>query len=304
MKHVLHALLFTFKEILTVKVIRLSLSIGFVVTLVWGFVGYLYWSKLIAFSSYILELIPFSMLESNGALVLSIFFWFILILVTFAIIFAFLGNFIAGKTSKNMANIYALLIIAASAVFWTIIWINKSTYIHTELVKLMSWLPFKTLDEGISFILGIYVVYMAIVMSMILIASLMNGYFIKSVLNDKIVKNREIKTIQYTLRDMVIFLVASILVVPLLFVPLLNVIIQIGLWSWLMKDTFVYDNLSLLSETVVSKEQLKQHRGAFWSISIFCALFNLIPIINFIGPFFGELAVYRYIEEQKQQQKI
>lgn len=299
MGYVARVLFKTFEEILSVKVIRLALMVGFIVSLVWGIVGYIYWSKIIALTSHIIHWVPFSMLESNGALMLEIFSWFLLILLTFALVFAFVGNFMAGNTSKNKANIYALLIIASSAVFWSFIWWHNLGYIHAHLVRFTAWLPFKTLDEGLSVILGIYIIYTVIITTMILITSILNGYFIKTILNDEIVKNKEIKTIQYTLRDMVIFLVISILIIPILFIPILNVIVQIALWSWLMKDTFVYDNLSLLSSGAVNKEQLHAHKKAFWSISIFTAFFNFIPIISFIGPFFGELAVYHYIEDQK-----
>ncbi len=299
MGYVVHTLFKTFKEILSIRVIRLALFIGFAVSLVWGAIGYFYWSKIITFTSHIIPLVPISMLDTNGALMLEIFFWFLLILLTFAVVFAFVGNFLAGKTSKNKANIYALLIIALSAVFWTYIWWHNLAFIHSNLVKFTAWLPFKTLDEGLSVILGIYLIYTVVITTMILIVSILNGYFIKTILNDKIVKNKEIMTIKYTLRDMVIFLVMSLLVIPVLFIPVLNVLVQIALWSWLMKDTFVYDNLSLLSSGAVNKEQLHEHKKAFWSISIFTAFFNFVPIISFIGPFFGELAVYHYIEDQK-----
>lgn len=309
MKHVVYAILSAFKEMLNFKAIRFALIIGFVVSAVWIVIGFLFWHHITAFSSYFLELIPFSMLRSNGAWMLSIFLWFELVLITFSIIFAFLGNFISRSISRRRSNLYVLLIILASVIFWGGVWFYQGSYIYQQLLHLLTWLPFETIDKGLAFIIGIYIIYTAIVTTMIFVASSFNYYFIKLIQKklypqEKIVKNREIKAIKYTLRDMAIFIVVSIIAIPLLFVPVLNFIIQIALWSWLMKDTFVYDNLSLLSQKEVTKEQLKEHKYAFWSISIFAALFNLIPILNVFGPFFGELAVYHYIKDQRISEKI
>lgn len=62
--------------------------------------------------------------------------------------------------------------------------------------------------------------------------------------------------------------------------------VQIGLWTWLIKDTMTYAAASLVYEKV-DKKALKKHRFSIWFIAIIVALFNLVPVLNIFGPFFG-----------------
>lgn len=308
MKDVVYALVFAFGGILKSKTMKFASITGLVVTLLWIVIGYLLWPHIVAFSSSLLVLIPFSMIRSNGAWMLSIFVWFELILITFALIFAFFGGFVSAKVSKTKYNTFAIGILITAALFWTIVWFYKGGAIHQELIRFLTWLPFETIDKGLSFIIGIYLIYTAIITTMIFVASGLNYFFIKEIAQemypqDESIKRHELKVLRFTLKDALIFLVASIVAIPLLFVPILNFIVQIALWMWLMKDTFVYDNLSLLGSDT-DKEALKEHKAAFWSISAFSALFNLIPVLNLYGPFFGELAMFHYLKDQQHNQRL
>jgi len=80
-----------------------------------------------------------------------------------------------------------------------------------------------------------------------------------------------------------------------LFIPILNILIQIALWIWLIKDTISYDAAALSFEKVDSEAHQK-HKIAIWFISLFTALFNFIPILNIFGPYFGEIAMFHYMK--------
>jgi hypothetical protein len=308
MGDVIAAILFAFRGVFTFKAMKIASITGVLVSIFWIAVGYFEWQHITAFSSPFLVVLPFSILRSNGAWMLSAFLWFEVVLVTFALILALFGNFASERFSKNMHNAFAVVTILVVAAFWSVVWFYKGSYIHEQLLHMLSWLPFETIDKGVSFIIGIYLVYTAVITTMIFMASLLNHSFIKKIQmqaygEEEIVKSNEVKVIKYTLRDVAIFLAASIVAIPLLFVPFLNFFVQIALWTWLMKDTFVYDNLSLVVNKV-DKEKLHSHKGAFWTISVFTSFFNLVPVLNFYGPFFGELAMYHYIRKQQQKERL
>ncbi|RRS31773.1 MAG: hypothetical protein P794_03185 [Epsilonproteobacteria bacterium (ex Lamellibrachia satsuma)] len=300
MKDTMKAIVFGFKEILTWNTMKYALVSGILVTAVWIGIGYLLWGHMIALSSKILELVPFSMVRSNGAWMLSTFLWLQLVLLTFALIFAFFGNFILRHVSKEKYTSFSILVALGSAVFWGIIWFFKGDYMYHQFLQLLTWLPFETVEKGIAFLIGFYFIYNAIVVSMVFVTSLFSEPLIASIekrhfKEDEVVRDHVFSSVSYTVKDSFIFIVVSVIAFPLLFVPIINFGVQITLWMWLIKDTVSYDAAALVYEKV-KKEEVKEHRGAIWTISFMTALFNFIPVFNIFGPFFGEIAMFHYLK--------
>ncbi len=303
MRDVMHAVIFGFKEILHWDVMKYALLSGAIVSALWGVIGYLFWGQIVSFGSYILELVPFSMVRSNGAWMLSSFLWFQLVLLSFALIFAFFGNLILRSVSKERYTYFSVLVALLSAVFWGVVWFFKGDYIYHEFLKLLTWLPFETIEKGIGYFIGFYLIYSAIVVSMVFVVSLFSKPILKGVekrhfSDDKVVKDHTFKSIGYTVRDSLIYLVVSLVIFPLIFVPVVNFFVLIALWVWLVKDTFRYDAASMLFEDV-DKEKLKEHSLATWVISFITALFNFVPVLNLFGPFFGEISMFHYLKSKR-----
>ncbi len=302
-----NAVIFAFKELLSFKIMKPALIIGLITSAIWIYIGFLFWDNIISFSTIFLDLVPFSMIRSDGAWMLSTFLWVQLVLVTYALVFAFFGNIIINIVSKNKHASLSLVVVILSAIFWTIVWYFKGDYIYDEFLQLLTWLPFETIEKSMSYLIGIYFIYNAIILSTVFITSAFSQSFLVSLKDtsfpsEKLIEDHEIKTIAYTLRDTAIFIVASIIAFPLLFIPIVNFIVQIILWVWLIKDTFTYDTASLLIEDI-NKEKLKEYRVAIWGFSILGAFFNFIPVFNMFGPYFSELAMFYYLKEQRHNKK-
>jgi len=303
MKELSKAIIFGFKEILNWHTMKYIILSGVVVTLIWIGIGFAVWDGLIGLSAKILEMVPFSMVRSNGAWMLSTFLWFQLTLITFALIFAFFGNLVLREVSKEKYSVFTMLTLLGSALFWGIVWFFKGDYIYAQFLKLMTWLPFETIEKGVAFLIGFYFIYNAIVVSMLFVASMFSEPIIEDIeirefAEDDVVRDNIFKTIKYTLKDSVVFIGVSLLAFPLLFIPVLNIFIQVALWIWLTKDTISYDALSLTHESV-DKTLLKRYRKAIWFISFVSVLFYFIPVLNIFGPFFGTIALFYYLKEQK-----
>ncbi len=300
MLNFIDSVLFAFKEILNFQTMRLALGVGAAINFIWILIGYIFWDSIVAFSASFLSLLPFSMISSNGAWMLSTFLWFQLVLITFALIFAFFGNLILNNISKEKYGSFSIVVALFSAFFWGIVWFFEGDYIYAQFLKLVTWLPFETIEKGLAYLIGFYFIYSAIIVSMIFVTSAMSKVFLESIKDrnfpyDTFVEDNEVKTVVYTFKDAFIYVVASIVLFPLFFVPVVNFFIQIILWVWLIKDTFVFDSASLLMQNP-DKEKLKEHRGAFWGISAIVALFNFVPVFNIFGPFFGQIAMFHYLK--------
>ncbi len=300
MNSVMNSIIFGFKEILSWRTMKYVTISGVIVSLIWLGIGMFIWDGLTSFSSRIIEMVPFSMIRSNGAWMLSTFLWFQLTLITFALIFAFFGNLILRKVSKEKYSTFSVLMLVGSALFWGVVWFFKGNYIYHQFLQLLTWLPFETVEKGIAFLIGFYIIYNAIVVSLVFLASIFSEPLIELIeiehfSEDDVVRDNVFKTTGYTIRDSAIFIGLSILAFPLLFVPVLNIFIQVMLWIWLVKDTMSYDAASLTHEKV-DRSILKEHRATIWFVAFVTVLFNFIPVFNIFGPFFGLITMFHYFK--------
>ncbi len=298
--HFIDSIVFAFKEILNFKTMKFALISGILVTAFWILVAYMFWGNIISFTAVFLDLVPFSMIRSNGAWMLSSFLWFNLVLITSTLIFAFFGNIILNSVSKAKYSSFSIIIAILSALFWAVVWFFKGASIYAQFLQLMTWLPFETIEKGMSNLIGAYFVYSLIIVSIVFVVSAFSQPFLKSINEkyypyDKIIEDNEIKSIKYTIKDTAIFILASIILFPLFFIPVVNFIIQVSLWVWLMKDTYVYDSASLLIKDE-DVDKLKEHKKAFFGLAIISSLFNFIPVFNVFGPVFGELSMFYYLK--------
>ena len=303
MTNIMSSVLVGFKEILSWNTIKHALMSGILVVAIWLGIGYMIWDTLISLSSHINELVPFSMVRSNGAWMLSSFLWLQLVLLTFALIYAFFGNIILRSVSKDRYSSFSIYTIVASAIFWSVVWFFKGDFIYAQFLKLLTWLPFETVEKGIAFLIAFYIIYNGIIVTMLFITSLFSEPIIigvekKHFHGQEVVRDNMFKSIGYTIKDTLIFIVASIIAFPLLFVPVVNIVVQILLWAWLIKDTISYDALSLTRKKV-DKSEIKEHRFGVWFISLMASLFNFVPLLNLFSPYFGEIAMFHYFKEKQ-----
>ncbi len=305
MKDIMHSVIFGFKEILTWNVMKFALMSGIVVSMLWFVVGFIFWEQIVSLGSSVIELVPFSMVRSNGAWMLSTFLWLQLVLLTFALFFAFFGNVVLRGISKDKYTSFSMLVALGSAILWAVVWFFKGDFIYNQFLQLLTWLPFETIEKGISYLIGFYLIYSAIVVTMVFVVSMFSEPLIKGVEkrhfpDEEIIRDNEFKSISYTIRDSLIFILISIVAFPLLFIPIVNIIVLILLWVWLVKDTFGYDATSLLFKKV-DKEKIKKHKIGIFVISFITALFNFIPIFNIFGPYFGEISMFHYLKSKKNK---
>ena len=305
MQNIIEAILFGFSAVLNYKIMKRALAIGLVVVLGWSVIGYFLWDGLVSTAAYFIDLVPFSMLRSNGAWILSSFLWFSLVLITFALILAFFGNMILERVSKEKYSSFSVLVIFVSAAFWSLVWFFKGSYLHIQFIKLLNWLPFETVEASLAYLLGLYFIYAAIIVTMLLVTSFFSETLLEDIRDkhfpyEPLLEEDEVKVSENRLLDVIIYIAISVIAFPLLFIPVVNFVLQLGLWIWLIKDTFVNDSAAL----VIPKEKrakLSEYKSGFIAISAVTSLFNFLPIFNIFGPFFGEITMFYYLKETQKE---
>ena len=305
MKRVQKAVLFALKEITKWQNLKIILTSALAITLLWLLLAFLFQNLLMSFSAKVLEFIPFSLIRSNGAYMLEGLIWFILVLVSFALIQAFIGTLYLQKETKNKTNTFTFFTLLITAIFWGVVFFFFHHTIYKELLRLITWLPFETVEKSLAFIIAFYIIYNAIIISLLFFASFYSEAFIstiaqKSLNKGKIIQNHTFASIKYTIKDTLIYTLLTIILFPLLFIPILNFFLQVLLWIWLFKDTLSYDAISLLYEKV-DKSIIKEHKGAIYTLSFLTILFNFIPVLHIFGAFFGEIAFFYYFYLLKEE---
>ncbi len=297
MKNSIESIIFGFREILKWNTMRYALISGLIVISIWIFLGASIWDSLVSISMDFIGLLPLDMMISDGSTMLSMFIWLMIVFLTFALVYMFLGNFVLNKISKDKYSSISILLIILSSIFWIIIWVTNQDIIHDKIANFLKTLPYTTVEDSLAYLLAGYIIYNAIIITMLFVVNLFNKPLIEHLstkyYSKDIEQNNKFKSFRYTIKDTLIFTLVSLLAFPLLFIPFVNFLVQIGLWMWLTKDTIQYNTASLVFKDI-DPSFLKKYRMNVWFISFVTVFFNLIPIFNIFAPFFGEITMFHY----------
>ena len=303
-KATIESIMFGFREILTWHTMKYALLSGLVVISIWTGIGLVLWQTLVHISKWLIGFLPLNMMISDGAWMLTTFIWLLVVFATFAFAHIFLGNFILAKISKEKYASFSVMLLSSSAIFWFTIWFINSEFIHEQIANFLKTLPYSTVEHGLSYLFAGYILYNAVVISMLFMVNLFNRPLIKHLAtkhyDDEILEHHAFKSFGYTLKDTIVFVFISLIAFPLLFIPIINIVVQITLWIWLTKDTLQYNTASLAFHEL-QEETFKKHRKEIWSISFVTVLFNFVPIFNIFAPFFGEISMFHYWKQIQQK---
>jgi len=100
------------------------------------------------------------------------------------------------------------------------------------------------------------------------------------------------RSIYYTVKASLVFLLLFLLTLPLIFVPLFGQIWMLWLWSILLKEPTVYDVGSLF---IPDPKELKQRGKKAGLIALVAATFNYLPFLSIFAPLFAQILFLHYI---------
>jgi hypothetical protein len=307
MKEILQGFFAGLDEVWRWKTTVTLITFAFVSTAFWALIGLIFWPELVALSDKMVDWLPFAMLRSDGAWMLSTFIWLQAVMLTIAVLSLLLTVSVYRELPREHYSNAAMIPILASTGLWTVIWMFKGEQIYHAVLGWLNTLPFDTVENGVSALLVLYMLYNAVIITMVFLTSLYSPVLLRRVRErhfpfESMHPEAQMRSIGYTIRDTFYFLVASFLLLPVLFIPVLNFFVQLLLWIWLVKDTFTYDVGALFySESEITR--IKKRNGYLWTIAAITALFNFFPLVNFAGPFVGEVMMFYYLVGLKGKQR-
>ncbi len=306
MKKVNSYFLRSIKDILRWDVLKITLGVGLPLMAVWIVIGWLYWDIAVSITSKIISWVPFSIVKANGALFILFFIWFVAVLVTFAAITALIGPPILRKFKEKTYYFYTFSTLLILSAVWALVLLLNWHLVNAQIQKLLTLLPFQTVADGIAWLIAFYLFYNLFILSLYLVIS----YFRRPYLDA--IKEMDYPDIDTSgsgiskkhhlsiLRDSTLFIIFSIILFPILFIPVANVFVQLFLWAWLYRESYFLSTCSLYCNEE-DYRQLHHHSYTIWSIAIFASLLNFLPVINIFAPFFAQLMFFHWIMEHKSQ---
>ena len=285
-----------FKDISNKDIRKLSILNGIGWAVIWIILGMIFYEPLLEFTKWMINLLPFTFVKSSGAEFILIIMWLQAVLITIGIVFSLFDQYIK---NKFISPFVALMI----AIVWFLFFFSYQSSFIFRLERLIRIFPFESIEEAVSNVLAIFIFYSFYV------ASIYLSFLFLSIKNLEKLQKEEYPNIdvkkQFSFlrlflimfRDLILFIVALFVLYPLLFVPFVNIIIIIVLWTILIKSSILE-----IVFMVFGKENI--NNKIIWSFSLSSVILNFVPIVNLFAPAFGLLSVYHYIMEKKLDKKI
>ncbi len=294
------------RNMLQWNVIRFVLLLGVPFLALWGWIGYELWDYAVAVTSMVVEWIPFSIVRANGSFFIIFFIWFVLVLVSFAVLTALVGPPLLRYFKERTYYIYTFLSIILFATFWALFLIARWDMVYHEISKLLLQLPFQTVAEGFAGLLAFFIFYNLFILTLFVVVSFFRKGFLEPLrqreypdveppLNERLKKMHHGRM----LWDVLVFLALSVLTIPILFIPVANVVALLLLWAWLYKESYFISTCNIYC-TYDEYETMRAHRTVISAIAILSAMLNLLPAINLFAPFFTQIMFFHWIMEHKR----
>ncbi len=183
---------------------------------------------------------------------------------------------------------YSLIPMALSAmILWGIFSVFEGT-IEVYILKFSSYIPFVP-DEWIENIaesfIGIFIFYQFWIMLALILVGVISDQVVDFVNNryyhlEKRGFGSMIGSVIVALKSTVIYMILFIITLPLMFIPILNFIVQILLWMVMLKAPMYYDACAFFASKEKFKTIEKKNRGELRFVTFISSLLFLIPFLG------------------------
>jgi hypothetical protein len=287
----------SFKDLGRWDIKKLSLINGIIWLFVWLILGYIFWQPMINFTTHLLNIMPFSFIKYSGAFIIYTILWIQAIFITVGIIFSLFNELVEKELEKTHFHYVAITAGAFIIAFWSFIFWHYDSVALTYIENFLKILPFSTVEQLMSIFVSAIMFYMLYSASI----SFTFLFFMIEKLSD--LADEEYpefdtnsvnipKIILIICRDFILFLVGVMLLLPFMLIPFVNIFLLLGLWVFMVKDSYYNFVTMMFGESELSKKEV-------WGLSITSVILNFLPIINIFAPAFGVLNFYHYILEKK-----
>ena len=183
----------------------------------------------------------------------------------------------------------SLVPIVIAALFWGLVFFMFHDSVNNFLTWIIQHIPFvgdaQWLKDIIASVGGIFVYYELLIITSVMIVGMVADKII-GIINNKYYHNEKrgfgtvAESLFIAVKQNVIFLVLFILLLPAMFVPILNIFVHIFLWSILIKKPTFYDSIAIYATKDEFKKLEKSNKLSTWAITMISSSLFLIPIFG------------------------
>lgn len=196
------------------------------------------------------------------------------------------------KSIKDFFDIKILLVsllpITGAAVLWAVVFYVFSSQIDSALGSLLGTVPFLDNDwvrSSIELVGGVFIYYQLLIVTAVMIVGIIADWVVdrvntKSYYLEKRGFGSLFGSILISLKSNVLFMVLFVLFLPLMFVPLVNVFVNLILWVILIKTPLFYDSLAMYATREEYRILKKSNRWSTFTIALASASLFLIPVVG------------------------
>ena len=276
---------------------RLSLINGIIWLFVWIGLGFVFWNPMVNFTTHLLNLMPFSFIKVSGAFIVYAILWIQAIFITIGVIFSLFNELVAKQLEKTHFHYLAISAGAIIILFWSFVFWYYDNEALSYIKNFLRILPFSTIEELMSMFVAILIFYMLYSASI----SFTFLFFMIEKLDDLAseeypeIRTNEMnisKIIWIVIKDFILFLIGVIILLPFMLVPFLNIVLLLGLWAFMIKESYYNFVVMMFGEVEIKKSEK-------WFLAVTSVILNFLPIINIFAPALGVLNFYHYILERK-----
>jgi len=183
----------------------------------------------------------------------------------------------------------SLIPIIIAAIFWGFIFFIFHGPVNNFLTWTIHHIPFigdaQWLKDIVASVGGVFVYYELLIITSVMIVGIVADKIV-DIINNKYYHNEKrgfgtvSGSIFIALKQNVIFLILFILLLPAMFVPVLNIFVHLFLWSVLIKQPTFYDSIAIYATKDEFNKLKKSNKIKTWTITIISASLFLIPIFG------------------------
>ncbi|NPA54972.1 MAG: EI24 domain-containing protein [Epsilonproteobacteria bacterium] len=197
-------------------------------------------------------------------------------------------NAIRDIFDKRIISI-ALIPVLISSIAWGIIFWIFHPQLQTLITQLLLHIPFLPHDtwfaQGIELFVGGILYYQLVILTSVTLVGLVADKIIQEVNNKHYLLEKKgfgdtLTSILISLKQNLIFIILFILSLPSLFIPALNLMVNIALWMILIRKPMFYDSLASFA-TKEEFEYLQNHdKFDTFVVTFISALLFFVPILG------------------------
>lgn len=182
----------------------------------------------------------------------------------------------------------SFLPILGAALFWGGVLFLFAEQINALLLGWMSRIPLVDTEwavDAVELIGGLVVFYQLMIATAVMIVGLIADGVVDRInlRRYQLVKNgfgTLSGSIWTSLKSNLLFILLFVLFLPLVFVPVLNIVVQLWLWMLLIKKPLFYDSVAMYASPEEYRQLIQAQRGKSFLLTLVSASLFLIPLVG------------------------